>query len=411
MIFARFQHLLRETMGLDAASVGTSAVERAVQARVQALRLDHPDQYWRQLHGSRAELQALIETVVVPETWFFRDPQAFAAMARLALAEFGEGALRLLSLPCSTGEEPYTMAMALIDAGLPPARFRIDAIDISRQSLDRAREGVYGRNSFRGADLAYRDGHFEEAGRGYRIGDAARTPVHFAQGNLLDPAFAPASDSYDIIFCRNLLIYFDAETQDRAIGVLKRLLAPKGLLFVGHAETGLLAAHDFVSAKIPMAFAFRKATARPQPARPEPAKPRAQPRIAVPPRPASRRPASPRPAPPWPRAGKPAPDKPGIEALRELADKGRLAEAARGCEEWLRAHGPSAEMLHLLGLINDAAGDPAGAARCYRKVLYLEPDHRDALGHLAMLLRKQGDAAGAKLLGDRLRRLGEKAGG
>jgi len=405
MIFVRFQDLLRETMGLDAASVGTSAVERAVQARVQALRLDDPDAYWTQLQGSRAELQALIEAVVVPETWFFRDPQAFAAMARLALAEFAGGTLRLLSLPCSTGEEPYTMAMALIDAGLPPACFRIDAIDISGQSLDRAREGVYGRNSFRGAGLSFRERHFEAAGRGYRIGDAVRGSVHFAQGNLFDAAFAPAADSYDIIFCRNLLIYFDVETQYRAIGVLKRLLAPKGLLFVGHAETGLLSAHDFVSAKIPMAFAFRKAGARPQPVRPEPARPRPQRAPFV---------SQPRPAPPWPRGEKPAPpriaEKPGIEALCELADKGLLTEAARGCEAWLRANGPSAEVLHLLGLISDAAGEPAAAILHYRKALYLDPDHQEAIGHLAMLLRKQGDAAGAKLLGDRLRRLGEKAG-
>jgi chemotaxis protein methyltransferase WspC len=93
-----------------------------------------------------------------------------------------------------------------------------------------------------------------------------------------------------------------------------------------------------------------------------------------------------------------------------MADQGLLAEAAKGCEAHLRETGPTPDALHLLGLISDAAGDFRAAAEYYRKTLYLAPDHHEALGHLALLLKKQGDAAGAKILVDRLRRLDGRAG-
>ena len=193
MSFARFEQLLERTMGLSAASIGATAIERAVRARLRACALENEDDYWERILRSRDELQELVEAVVVPETWFFRDPQAFGAMARIAMEEWfpihGSGTLRLLSLPCSTGEEPYTMAMALIDAGLPTDRFRIDAIDISSHALAKARRGIYGGNSFRGQDFAFRERHFEPEERGYRIGERIRAPIRFVQGNLFDAEF------------------------------------------------------------------------------------------------------------------------------------------------------------------------------------------------------------------------------
>jgi chemotaxis protein methyltransferase WspC len=409
MSVARFEDLLERTMGLDAASIGISAVKRALEVRMHAQALESQDAYWELLQRSRAELQQLIETVVVPETWFFRDPQAFTAMTAMAgtLLDSGIGRpLRLLSLPCSTGEEPYTIAMALLDAGLPSGAFRIDGIDISTRSLVRAQAGVFGRNSFRSRDLAFRDRHFEEVERGYRIHDEMRRLVNFHQGNMLDGDFLANVEAYDIVFCRNLLIYFDAPTQTRAIAVLKRLLTPQGMLFVGHSEAGLMSAAGLVSAKIPMAFAFLKAprpnaSAAPTTPTASPASPR--PAFAPKPPVKLRR----RPAPSLPRAPLSPPPPRSIDDLRRMADGGQFDEAARGAETHLRECGPSPEALLLLGLISDARGDAAAAQRHYRKVLYLEPANREALGHLALLLKKEGDHAGARLVDDRMRRRDE----
>lgn len=404
----RFEQFLGRVIGLNAASIGSSAIERAAAARRKACKLDDLQAYWELLQRSEEEVQELIEAVVVPETWFFRDPQAFAALVRLAGAwlRTGEDArrpLRLLSLPCSSGEEPYTIAMALTDAGFGIDQFRIDAIDLSARSLALARQGVYGRNSFRGQNLAFRDRYFEATKDGYRIIDAVRSPIQFSQGNIVSADFYADPASYDFVFCRNLLIYFDASTQKQAINVVRRLLAPDGVAFVGHSEAGLMPANGFTSAKIPMAFAFHKEEVRRSAATPAP-----PPAPAIRPRRAPLAHSKPA-APPPPRdhEKRKAP-QPTIEELRLLADRGLLQEAARGCEALIRQDGATPDLLVLLGLIADASGDRAAAERYYRKALYLDPVNTEALGHLALLLRKQGDDGGARLLDGRLRRLDER---
>lgn len=408
MILSRFEQILERTMGLSAPSVGASAIERAVGSRLRACDLSNADDYWAYVERTPAELQQLVEAVVVTETWFFRDPQAFSAMTRIVMEEWlpahPVGALRLLSLPCSTGEEPYTMAMALIDAGLPADRMRIDAIDINSHALAKAQRAIYGRNSFRGNDLVFRERHFEQAERGHTPNGRVRSPVRFAQGNLLDAGFLSGGETYDIVFCRNLLIYFDVETQNRAIAILKRLLSPQGTLFVGHSEAGLMAGQGLVSAKIPMAFAFRKAALPAKAPKQAPLPARAG-RKSI--RTASRAAVAERvkPAPPFKRALPASPPPPDLEELRRIADRGRLVEAHKGCEAHIRQCGPSPEAFLLLGVISDASNDLSAATSHYRKVLYLEPGNPEALDHLALLLTKQGDVAGAKMLNDRIRRL------
>jgi chemotaxis protein methyltransferase WspC len=351
------------------------------------------------LDTSTTELQALIEAVIVPETWFFRDPEAFAALARVAVASGTDIPLRVLSLPCSTGEEPYSIAMALLDAGLAPNRFRIDAMDVSARGLAMAAGGIYGRNAFRGADLAFRNRHFTPAPDGMRLDERVRFQVRFRQGNIFAAELQLDTNGYDAIFCRNLLIYFDCPTQDRALGVLERLLAQGGLLFVGPSETGLLMRHGFASAQWPLAFAFRRPAAHAPalPLRPVVARP-------APPRPISR-PFLPRPRAVPPRAAYPAPAQvDDITRAALLADQGRLEEAARLCEAHLRARGASADGFALMGLIRDAGGATAEAAALYRKALYLDRGHVAALSHLALLLERQGDAPGAQRLRDRAQR-------
>ena len=418
MNLSEFEKLLKQTMGLDSASIGASAVERAVQSRIAACKLKDTGAYWQHLTSTSTELQELIEAVVVPETWFFRDREAFAALARLAYEEWWPShpreTLRLLSLPCSTGEEPYSMAMALLDGGFPPQRFRIDALDISSRALAHAAGATYGRNSFRGTDLQFKGRYFETAPNGSRVSDAVRQHVFFQRGNLFSQDFLPGNGIYDVIFCRNVLIYFDRPTQDRAIQVLSRLLASKGLLFVGPSETGLLLAHDFLSMKVPLAFAFRKPGAL-RPAPTKSANARDKKRSAAPePRtsrvsiPEPRRSRRPRPATAPPRR---RPDSPiDIHALHRLADQGHLAEAAQSCEVHLREHGPTAELFHLLGLIRDASGNHGEAEDYYSKALYLDPNHRETLLHLAFLLEKKGDRAAAQLMRQRAGRSEQKHG-
>lgn len=416
MTLPRFQQLLKQAMGLDAASVGISAVERAVQARLRACGLATVEDYLALVLASRAELQQLVEAVAVPETWFFRDPRAFATMARFAVEQWlpthPEGTLRLLSIPSSTGEEPYTMAMALLDAGFPAHRFQVEGIDISERVLAQARQGIYGRNSFRGADLAYRDRYFVAQGSNHRLSDAVRERVRFVQGNLLDPLFGAQAEPYDIVFCRNLMIYFDSDDQSRAVAVLRRMLADDGMLFVGHSESGLLLDKSFESARIPLAFAFRKSIGPRGPRLVTPPAPKAERAPVVPvPLPVRRPPIAPARKAGLPRPAASSGNGPqNLAEIGRMADQGRLTEASAACTAYLSWHGPSADALYLLGVISDAAGDPARAVDCYRKVLYLDPIHHEALAHLALLLERQGDRAGAERLQQRTQRLQQSEG-
>ncbi len=164
----QFAELLQRTIGLDPASIGENAIERAVSDRFAAWRADETDgadvatagieEFWIAVNGVPAQMQALIEAVVVPETWFFRDPEAFNALvtlARVRLLDQPFKPVRILSMPCSTGEEAYTIAMAMLDAGIAPERFSIDAIDISDRALGVARQARYGSNAFRSRALGF----------------------------------------------------------------------------------------------------------------------------------------------------------------------------------------------------------------------------------------------------------------
>ncbi|WP_297527399.1 CheR family methyltransferase [Thiohalobacter sp.] len=392
MSLERITRLLQRTMGLNAASVGRLAIARPAETRMQALGLPNLSAYADRLESDGAELERLIEAVVIPETWFFRDSAPFEALARLLqerIAAHPGRAQRILSLPCSTGEEPYSIAMLATDLGLPASKVTIDAVDISEQNLCNARRGRYRDNAFRVDDLSFRDRHFRAVEDGYELDAAVRARVRFRCANLFDPDFARDRERYDIIFCRNLLIYFDRETQARAITILESLLLEDGLLFIGHAESGALARRAFVPLKHPRSFAFRRGTAPtrdsspPVPARPRPWKPWKPRRQPTPPatlaqaaHPQATRAAAP-----------PAPDERLADA-RALADEGHLAEAAQLCEEVLAERHDAVDAYLLLAVIRNTAGEPDDAEALLRKALYLDPGHCEALALLALLLER-----------------------
>lgn len=403
----RFFQLLKERIGLDADSIGEALIARAVRQCANRVAGGDLDAYWQRLQGSAGDLQALIEAVVVPETWFFRYPESFAALAQLAARRVVELAgarpLRVLSLPCSSGEEPYSIAMALLDAGLPESAFQIDALDVSPVVLERAAHGRYGRNSFRGNDLAFRDRYFTAEGQDYWLDERVRRRVRLCQGNLLAPGLLAGEQPYDYLFCRNLLIYFDRATQERAVQVLLRLVRDDGALFIGPAEASLLSSQGLRPLGVTQSFAFlRKAPE--VPARPAPvAKPWVpQVRHAPAPRPQPSRAPIERPAP------RPSPVVTGVAdelaEIARLANQGRSDEARQHCERYLAAHGPAAQAYYWLGLLADAEGNAEQAQALYRKALYLQPDHQESLLHLAALLAARGDEEGARRLQERAAR-------
>ncbi|WP_213939862.1 protein-glutamate O-methyltransferase CheR [Pseudomonas sp. dw_612] len=407
----RFFDFLKDRIGLDVASVGPAIIERAVRQRTTASQALSADEYWHTLQGSRDEQQALIEAVIVPETWFFRYPESFATLGKLAAKRLADinnmRALRILSLPCSTGEEPYSIAMALLDAGLKPHQFKVEGMDVSPLSVEKAKRALYGKNSFRGQDIEFRERHFSAEEDGYRLSERVLEQVRLQVGNLLDPALLASEPPYDFVFCRNLLIYFDQPTQQQVFEVLKRLTHVDGVLFIGPAEGSLLGRFGMRSIGIPQSFAFsRQSAPEPEPLPtfvPTPL-PVRQPVRSVTPPPVRNRPFAT--VVPLPNTGKTAnPDAATLLAnIAALANEGKSAEARAACDSYLRSHEPVAQVFYWLGLLSDVAGRALEAQGFYRKALYLEPQHPDALMHLAALLQSQGDTAGARRLQERAAR-------
>jgi len=406
--------LLGRRIGLDPAAIGRAALVSAVERRMTACRETRPESYVARLRGGDDEFDALIDEVVVRESWFLRDETPFSYLGQYAVSKWrmdhpGQ-TMRVLSIPCGTGEEAYSIAIAMLEAGFTPGDFSIEAIDISRVALAQAARAVYNAHSLRRTTPAFRERYFSRIGQGYRLNDerVARS-VNFARGNLVAPEFKPdVQCAYDVIFCRNLLIYFDSAARQRAVTVLDRLLADDGLLFVGHAEMGTLLAPRFASVGFPRAFAFRKKSVLTAPV------PGSAPRATPPLWKASPRAVQPERSGAQPAAHSAAPvaqlesgqPLPTLERTRLLADQGKLEEAVAACRLALQEE-PCAEGYFLLGLIEQARGDQPRAQECFNKVLYLDPEHYEALICLALQREHAGDSSGAALLRRRIERLRE----
>lgn len=410
---------LRESIGLDPESVGRGVIARAIARRLAAEGVGSPELYVGRLRADEASARALVEEVVVPETWFFRDEAPFALVrAEAARRRGGAGGrpLRLLSLPCATGEEACSLAIMCFEAGLGAGDFQVDARDISAASLAEARRGVYGENSFRGVSAAVRARWFSpvpaecsaEPG-GWRVDPSVRAKIHYAQANALEFELGPGEAPWDFVFCRNLLIYLDLAAQAALMRRLVAALAPDGVLCVGHAESALALRAGLAPWPRARSFAFGRAPradVEPSviaevssvPRRAEGARARA---ADIAPAPFADF-AAPAPA-VTTAAGTPKFD---LGQGRRLADAGRLDEAAALAESRLHAGEPDPEAYYLLGLVNDARGETAAAEAAYRKALYLAPRHVETLAHLAALLEQRGERDAARRLRERARQAG-----
>lgn len=400
------RELLQRETGL---ALSDAVAERAMAERMAQLGHIDPAAYLSAI--GPGELTALIELVVVPESWMFRDANAFSALARFVrerLAQSPERLVRILSVPCAGGEEPYSIAMALHDAGVARNSTLIEAIDLSEAALARARRGRYTRNAFRGAALAFRDRHFTPHAGKYQINQALREQVIFSRGNLLTLDTLAGAGRYDVIFCRNLLIYFDEATTANAIARLRLLLADDGLLFAGYAEVPSFCSNGFTPLREPGAFALQKDSAATRKAVPVPSA------VAVP-RPLRARPQA-NPAPSTTRAAAPfpapAPDPAALlEQAARLAGQGDYAGAVNACQSVLKANPGAAEAYYILGMVSECEGKPGAAGDYWRRCVYLQPDHYEALCHLALLAKESGDAAQAAAFRQRAARVYQRAAG
>ena len=405
MSFDAIQHLIKSVMGLSPESIGAETIKRIVERRMAAVGIKRVADYYRFVEGSADELQSLINEVTVPETWFFRDHEPFKVLSnhvcKLKLKGAAQG-LRFLSVPCSTGEEPYSIAMVLRDAGLGVNDFKIDAVDISTKALGKAQSGLFGGNSFRGKDVSFRDKYFDKQDKLYAISDEIKNTVRFHKHNILADHFMLGHGPYDVVFCRNLLIYFDYETKCKVLKVLHNVMEPEGLLFLGHAETGRMPPDMFESLRQPGSFAYRKldGTSVDKGV----CEPVSMPYFAESPASQSVKKTTSKQAVSSENHAALAADKENLEqpsttmttdewigAIQKMADQGRLKEALTECDRLISAVPDSAQAYYLKGVVLLAFDADPEAVDAFKKAVYLDPKHYQSLIHLSVLAEEQGD--------------------
>ena len=405
MTFAAVETLVRDRIGLDPASLGASVVPRAIDGRMRTRGVASVDGYAGLLAAEPGEWAALLADLIVPETWFFRGGRAyFAHLARWIRGRRGAGPVRVLSVPCSTGEEPYSLAVALDEDGVPPAAYHIDGVELSAELVARAAVGNYAPFSFRETGPDPRPRYFREAGEGrWAVLPRARESVRFRTGNLIAPAFLAGEAPYDLILCRNLFIYLTDAARKQAVANLERRLTPDGRLGLTPAEADRLPAGRYAADGPPSFALFRRIAlsppAPPAPTYQSPARPEPRPETAS---------LDPVAAPPRPDRPADLPATPTLSEARALADAGRLDEARAACERAVAA-APTADLLGLLGVVQLATGRADAAAEAFRKALYLDPDQPEALAHMIVMSERRGDPAQAAGFRRRLARLGRGA--
>ncbi len=254
--FRRIAALVTEQTGIQLPTGKEGLVRSRLAKRLRVLGLDSFSAYVDRVTSGRdaAERQHMLDALTTNKTSWWREAQHFALLAELAptLAQ-GRAAPVLWSAGCSTGEEPYTIAMVLAEA-LPASQkagARILATDLSTRVLDRARRGRYAPDELDGVPAAHRQKHFtpvrDASGEWHEVAAPIRRQVQFAQLNLMGPW--PMKGPFDAIFCRNVMIYFDKPTQAKLVGRYWELLRPGGHLFIGHSEslTGLEHRYAYVA--------------------------------------------------------------------------------------------------------------------------------------------------------------------
>ena len=248
--YARLRELIYAEAGIHLGTERKTMLEMRIKRRLKILNLDSYGTYCDYLFGHsglKNEITHLIDVVTTNKTDFFREPRHFDFLVERALPELqslngGGRPLLVWSAGCSTGEEPYTLAIVLSEYALthPGFRFRILATDISTTVLAKAEMGVYTRDVAgpvpsalqRKYFMRSRDPHSDRV----RVTPELRQTIEFRRLNFMDSHYG-LSERADAIFCRNVIIYFDRPTQERILKKLSHNLVPSGYMFVGHAET------------------------------------------------------------------------------------------------------------------------------------------------------------------------------
>jgi chemotaxis protein methyltransferase WspC len=369
----RLRVFFNKEIGLDIDSLGENIFERAIkQAWDQSLY--SKEQFYLEIISKGEIYEKMLDDLTVGETWFMREDKALEECYQILSKK---GSYNILSLPCSTGEEPYSILISLMNKGVNPDKINIFGIDINKKNIDKAQKGVFKGYSFRKKTLEC-DGCFELLDDGKkRLLKKYREKVIFKDGNLLDQNLAANLPKFDAIFCRNILIYFTTEAKIIALANIKSMLKPGGIVLSGHSEIMIFLGNGF--AKIRGSSFALKAEEKVAELPIIIAKPVAIPKLV----------SKPKVRELIEENDLENPDK--KEEILLLANNGVFREAESKCEEYIIENELDSQGYYLMGLLKEAQANEADAIQYYNKAIYLNPNHYESLINLSLIHKKNGE--------------------
>jgi chemotaxis protein methyltransferase CheR len=416
--FPRLKALVIETTGMAFYLDKDEDLARIVFERMCECRLSGCAPYLDLLGseaGGREEMDALVAELTIGETYFFRHKEQFDALRDVILPEVIERnqsirSLRIWSAGCATGPEPYSLSIMIKrEFGVRIAGWNVSILgtDINQKFLARAREGRYDEWAFRATPDHIRAECFEPVGRQWAIRPEYKDCVSFQYHNLIKNRFPSIVDNIaglDIVICRNVIIYFSADTVASLIPCFREALVEGGWLVMGHAEPNQELFREFRTVNTPGAVLYQRSAtlgaAEPSPP-PQPTPTRSPPREHIPPVPPPGRPRRPArkptaataaPIEPPPSSGEPTP---GLGEVRDLADRGQWKEAAAKCDALLRCSALDARLHLCRAMIHEQMGQLDECEKALRRAIYLDRHFVLPHYHLGLFLSRRDEVTGA----------------
>lgn len=418
---AAFRKLLMEEAGLAFDEARPELLRAGLAERMARRQISALPEYFELVRNSaegHTELKALIDLLTIGETYFFRNPAHFAVIReRLlpALAAERQGAareIRVWSAACSTGEEPYSLAMMLEEC-LPDRgswHISILATDINRIHLAKAAEGVYGARSVKYVPQEWLHKYFVRQGDRYHLDARLKRKVRFEQHNLAKGPFDQSEmTDVDLLFCRNVVIYFDFDTIRKVMDRFSQSVRPTGYLFMGEAETLWNISDRFTPVEFPGCFLYQRNDAAggadagtgTSDGGSVPSEPPVIPALVdLPELTTLLLHQDPPPTAPLTAApvAAPTPQKTStqLELASALADQGRHEDAIPLLQEAVRSDSLSSSAYYLLGVVYQKLGKSEDAASAFQKALYVDPGLALAHFELGNLYQSQGRSGHAQ---------------
>jgi chemotaxis protein methyltransferase CheR len=259
--FEKFRNLIYNESGIHFSSSNRTILESRLRERLKASKLENIGQYHALILSDGEELKVLLDSVTTNLTRFFRNAAHFQTFEFYVIPDLIKtkkergSTVRIWSAGCSTGEEPYSLAIVLKDLLPPEIDFEIIGSDISLKSLMIGKEGYYPENRVSGVPEKYLNRYFEKKGAGYQVTDEIKSKVTFDYHNLKNDS---GLRDLDVVFCRNVIIYFDEAAQTAVVNRFWTTMARHSYLFIGHSESLFGMETNFEFLKTDWACIYRK---------------------------------------------------------------------------------------------------------------------------------------------------------